>query len=211
MSTRGLMIVKYEGKYAAWYNHGDSYPAGLGESLAAYLRRQFERRGKQDAMKYLSRKVARLKAYDSKVPPTPEQVDSLILHADGSPKGKNWDWYWLLRETQGDLGACLQAGYYDQDAIHFIRDSLFCEWAYCVDLDAKQFETYRGSQKKPHKLGQFCDLEPAKRLAETVKVIGQYYPCALLYSCALERIPKTYVRVVNYKYETLLEGEEGEG
>ncbi|MWO48308.1 hypothetical protein, partial [Escherichia coli] len=39
-----------------------------------------------------------------------------------------------------DGGVCLPL----KDDSEFLKDGLFCEWAYCVDLDARTVEVYHG-------------------------------------------------------------------
>ena len=46
------------------------------------------------------------------------------------------------------------------DSISFAEDSLFCEWAYVVDLDENKFEVYRGFQNEPHDDGRFAAASP---------------------------------------------------
>jgi hypothetical protein len=33
MGTRGLLFIRWEGRYYVYYNHYDSYPEGLGEAI----------------------------------------------------------------------------------------------------------------------------------------------------------------------------------
>lgn len=40
----------------------------------------------------------------------------------------------------------------------FAADSLFCEWAYVVDLTNKRLEVFKGFQKAPHNKGRFAAL-----------------------------------------------------
>ncbi|KAL4791253.1 hypothetical protein BDV19DRAFT_393233 [Aspergillus venezuelensis] len=37
MGTRGLLFVRYKGRYFVYYNHFDSYPEGLGEAIVATI------------------------------------------------------------------------------------------------------------------------------------------------------------------------------
>ena len=52
----------------------------------------------------------------------------------------------------------------------FIKDSLFCEYAYIINLDSMKLEFYNGFQKKPQ-IGNRFGVELKKG----------YYPCRLVY------------------------------
>lgn len=84
----------------------------------------------------------------------------------------------LIAESEGDVLI------YDQ--IDFARDSLFCENAYVVDLDARVFEVYAGFQTEPHTEGRFHDQFRAEdhREGET-----QYQPVKLVASFPLDELP----------------------
>ena len=76
------------------------------------------------------------------------------------------------------------------DDINFAADSLFCEWAYVIDLDKSTFEAYVGFNKEP--------LSPDDRFYFLMDKIPkdyskQYYPIKL-YPCAkwqLNKLPTT--------------------
>src|SRR2546429_2502797 len=54
------------------------------------------------------------------------------------------------RDTQGSIEKMLACGYI-LDRHDFPLDSLFCEWAYMVDLDLCVFEVYQGFQSETHR------------------------------------------------------------
>ena len=86
---------------------------------------------------------------------------------------------------QGSLKAYLDAGVMP-DNLDFAQDSLFCEWAYVVDLDAGVLEVYKGFQTEPHDHGRFAQ-EPTHSgsrdsMNESAMSQGRtpYYPVALV-------------------------------
>jgi len=58
----------------------------------------------------------------------------------------------------------------------FIKNSLFCEWAYIINLDSKELEIYKGFQKEPNNNRYSIDA-PSDR---------GYYNCKLLMSISLD-------------------------
>lgn len=66
---------------------------------------------------------------------------------------------------------------------NFVADSLFCEYAYVIDLDKNTFEVYEGFIKTPlSEEDRFCFLQERRR-DET------YYPVKLVKSYALNSLP----------------------
>lgn len=61
-----------------------------------------------------------------------------------------------------------------QDSLAFAGDSLFCEWAYVVDLDKGAFEVYRGFQTEPNN-DRFAGLPRGNNAKyHTVKFVGSW-------------------------------------
>jgi hypothetical protein len=84
-------------------------------------------------------------------------------------------WYDLLRSDQGDLEAYAEIGLMI-DSASFIKDSLFCEWAYIINLDRGVLEVYRGFQtKKPKKNRYALSKEEIDELKADLKKRGKGY------------------------------------
>jgi hypothetical protein len=137
-----------DGVVKAAYNHFDSYPEHLGVSIFRWA---------CDAdLEDAKAKFKVLEDVDENAEPTPEQIERLKLAGfDPSGVSTGADWYSWLRNIQGDPEATLNSGYIANN-LDFATDSLFCEWAYIVDLDNKLLEVYRGFQQDPHSSGRFA-------------------------------------------------------
>lgn len=195
MGTRGFVGFVAGGTEKVAYNHWDSYPSGLGLDVLGWLRDADPERTRLEAH------ALRVVAADSV--PTAEDVAALRPWTDLGVGGQSADdWYCLLRGTQGDPGATLQAGVL-VDAGQFPRDSLFCEWGYVVDLDRDVFEAYRGFQTEPHDRGRFADRPPWR---DEPSFTGDvYYPVALAASWPLGALP------TEEEFLAALLGPDGEG
>jgi hypothetical protein len=177
MGTRGFVGLVADGTEKIAYNHWDSYPGGLGLDVLRWLR------GVSD-MDSLRAAVAALRVVGENDEPTAEDIERLKPWTNlGVGDRSENSWYCLLRETQGNPGEMLAAGYIE-DAGEFPTDSLFAEWGYIVDTDAQTFEVYKGFQHEPHDKGRF-----AARTPRAVSVGGQYYPVALVASFPLKDLP----------------------
>lgn len=140
MGTRGAWGFYRDGETKATYNHYDSYPSGLGSDIVNVLA--------ETNNDELNEIFDRLKLVNSESTPTNEQIDECIKFFNGSVStGQTTEWYALLREAQGSLQALKDGLDYMIDDKNFLRDSLFCEWGYIVNLDSNKLEVYRGFQK----------------------------------------------------------------
>lgn len=179
MGTRGLVGFVIDGEVKAAYNHFDSYPSGKGIEVLRQLR------GMLDSVEATRQAARKLRLVTDDIPPTDDEIHALLPNADtGVSTGAVTEWYVLLRELQGNLLGYLQAGVME-DGSAFAGDSLFCEWAYLIDLDAERFEVYRGFQKARHDQGRFANLPPDDRDGPA----HTYWPIALVASWGFSHLP----------------------
>jgi hypothetical protein len=168
MSTRGAYGVRIDGVDKVTYNHGDSYPEGLGSDLVKEIWSWFTR-GFGHAF---LREELIIKAGVLELVPSTQT------------------WYDRLRTTQGSLsGHLLDSGIMIDNA-SFLAESLYCEWAYIVNFDEMTFEVYKGFQKKPHYKGRYG--VQVQNLGE-----DEFYPVALVGTYPLDSIPSNWAELVN--------------
>jgi len=89
--------------------------------------------------------------------PSPELIERYWKYVDTNVSEQTVEeWYCLLRHTQGDLTP------YNDDLEHmidnheFLHNSLFCEWAYIINVDTGKFEAYQGFNKDPSAPGRYA-------------------------------------------------------
>lgn len=176
MGTRGFVGFVVDGTEKISYNHWDSYPGGLGLDVLKWLRQQ--------DISEVREAAAKLRLVDNNEPATVKDIERVgTRYADrGVSTGKLSEWYVLLRETQGNPAAILDAGVMI-DGSDFPYDSLFCKYGYLIDLDQQTFEVYAGFQSEAHDKGRF-----AKRTGEHLADNG-YAPVALAATWTLEALP----------------------
>lgn len=171
MGTRGLYGFHKNGIDKLTYNHLDSYPDWLGKKIV-----EFCKCAGRDGMNSLFDHIE-LVSEDAK--PTPKQIEYCMEHDLGVDGG---DWGWTLCPNQGcpenwlpfiDSGLKI----YMIDSLPFIKDSLFCEYAYIVNLDTDQLEFYCGFQHKPDETNRYgCEEDQG------------YYPCRMVACFSLDVI-----------------------
>lgn len=184
MGTRGLVTFVVDGVEKAQYNQFDMYPDGVGLRVLQWLR---------EAAQYpaaLRQKAKDLVVVDGESKPTPEVIERLAKYADTRVStGQLDEWYVLLRETQGRPGDILQAGVVI-DAHEFVNDSLFCEYAYVIDLDGDGvFEVYKGFQTEPHDKGRWGGAKKPGDWKPDYQGDRFYYPIALWDKWSIAELP----------------------
>lgn len=184
MGTRGFVGFVIDGTEKIAYNHWDSYPSGLGTDVLDWLRKAH--------LGGARRLAGELRVVDPTSTPSAEDIEKLRPYANTNVGSREiTDWYVLLRGTQGNPAAMLDAGFIE-DASDFPGDSLFAEWGYLVDFDAMTFEVYRGFQGAPHEAGRFAARPPGE---------NGYYPVRLAHSWPLTDLPS------DEEFVSILEGE----
>lgn len=134
MGTRNLTCVYVDGQYkVAQYGQWDGYPSGQGIDLLNILHNL-------DLTK-LKEAVRNCRFL------TKDEINEL---ADDD------EWLKKYPQLSRDNGAKIVKLVYEnngltvQNQINFAADSLFCEWAYVVDLDKNLLEVYKGFNKTPN-------------------------------------------------------------
>lgn len=165
MSTRGLYGFRKNGVDKTTYNHCDSYPSWLGQKVVEFC--------KLHSIKEMNTIFDKIVMVNRDDVPTEKQIEECIKngYADFNVSSQSkTDWYCLLRNCQGDLECLAKAknNAYMEDHNEFIKDSLFCEYAYIINLDDEVLEFWEGFQKEPQE-GNRYGTEPDR----------DYYPCKL--------------------------------
>lgn len=154
MGTRHLTMVLYNNKFVvAQYGQWDGYPEGAGVDILKFLQERFN---KEAFIKNLSL----LNYYST------EDVEELWedlgsengLATLGQSDNFRNKYITLHRDCGSDILSIIQDATSDKIPIHlqteFAGDSLFCEWAYILNLDNDTLEIYKGFQKSPREMGE---------------------------------------------------------
>ncbi len=102
--------------------------------------------------------------------------------------GQKTEWYALLRHAQGNLNAYKHGLRYMIDNERFMQDSLFCEWAYVINLTDGVLEIYRGFQKTPQNNRYLMPFY--------FEGDDDYFNVALLVAYPLDDIPNYWIEEV---------------
>lgn len=187
MGTRNLTVVVSGGTHRiAQYGQWDGYPSGQGATVLRFCQEYLNTARLRSAY---ARKLAKWVSFldDAELerryaqaspltPPIPTELSrdtgAIIL--------------FQVRTTRNPLGL--------QDSIDFAKDSLYCEWAYVIDLDLEVLEVYRGFNR--FALGpedRFALREPGVDPLATNAVAtlgGEYQPIRITAAWSLDDLPR---------------------
>lgn len=153
MGTRNLTMVVHKGQIkVAQYGQWDGYPTGVGSDVAEFV----QTLDRSNASKF--RKALDECTFLS-------EADLAKTDVTESPE--------FSRDTGAGILSLIQINGVRElaDSSDFTSESLFCEWAYLVDMDKRVVEVYKGFNKKP--------LSKTARFAGPASSDG-YYPIKLL-------------------------------
>lgn len=188
MSTRGLWGFYKENapvQNKLTYNHNDSYPGWLGDNIVHFCR--------QTSTQELNEIFDKIIMVNKNSEPTWKQIAECCEFANLSVNIKSIkDWYCLLRESQGLPESYKGELKYMIDNSDFIKDSLFCEWAYIINLTTNKLEIYQGHRtRKNRKSNRYKATKP----------YNGYYACEMLIQFDLNNLPYEWFDLVEDKLE----------
>ncbi len=166
MGTRGAYGFRTGRTDKVSYNHGDSYPSWLGKEILDFIRKE--------TLASLTEKANRITLVDQDKKPTKAQINACSNWANTNVGNqKIEDWYCLLRDAQGNLDAFNEGLDFMIDSKSFLLDSLFCEYAYIINVSTQELEFYRGFNKsKKTNKGRYA--------SKTLDERGGYYGVTLV-------------------------------
>ena len=188
MSTRGLYGFRKDGVDKTTYNHYDSYPEGLGFAIA-----QFCANTSEEEMNRIFDAIVMVREGDEMTEEQAAFCEKHGLSDTGVSTGSRFDWYCALNRAQGKPELLKELvekeGFaFMLDDCGFIRDSLWCEYAYIINLDTHMLEFWKGFQQSP---------QMGNRYGRVMK--NGYYPCRLVTKIRLRDItsPQDVVEILN--------------
>lgn len=192
MGTRGAYGFRINGQDKVSYHHFDSYPTGLGIEIMNFISKT-----SIEEMKEIAEKIILVEQGSV---PTEKQIKVCepYTNLDVSNRSKA-DWYCLLREAQGNLDVHKNIPYMI-DSKEFLADSLFCEWAYIVNLDNGMLEIYIGFNHNKDAKGRYASLSDGSPYRE-----GRtpYYGVVLINEITLESLYKATESKIKRKCEAI--------
>lgn len=171
MGTRHLIGVWQNNAWkVAQYGQWDGYPTGQGHDILEFL--------KSTDLGEFAKKVEQLSFL------TPDDFKALE-----AANAQIADYPELSRDTSAKLLQMImdRGPLKLKDSHEFAGDSLFCEWAYVIDLDAGTFEVYKGFVETSHTGERFSDYEQDSK----------YYPVKLLKTYRLDDLPNDISKLGN--------------
>lgn len=140
MGTRGAYGFIKNGEMKITYNHYDSYLSELGFNVMRFIA--------ATSNIELNEIFGNIIMVREDTKPTEEQIKECEKYLNLDVGNQNIDdWYCLLREAQGNLNEYKKGLRYMIDNKEFMGDSLFCEYAYILNLDNNYLEIYKGFNK----------------------------------------------------------------
>lgn len=152
MGTRNLtMVISKEETKVAQYGQWDGYPEGQGVTVLKFLSTvdmdAFKK--KLESVKWVDdEKQAEIEAYYKSIGVTGEWVNM-----EQSEKIKNKYPLFSRDNGAGILNMIMASNdnpIYLLDKSDFLKDTLFCEWAYKIDLDKGILYVYSGDTEPSH-------------------------------------------------------------
>ena len=163
MSTSGIYGFRKNGKDKIARSNYDSYPEGLGAAVVDFC--------KQTSIEEMHEIFDRIELIDEDFDYIEEQIENNEVD--------------LSKQNPFDI---LKAeSLYMIDSKDFIKNSLFCEYGYIINLDTCKLECWLGYQREPDMSNRY-GTKPFDALGT-----GIHYPCRKVMEVKLEDIRNGFV------------------
>ena len=203
MGTRHLTcVVERREMKVAQYGQWDGYLSGQGQTIVDFISK-LTKSGLQKLRQHV-RECTWI---------NPKEVERRLKSAgarDGwmtLDQSKKWTKQYpeLSRDTgAGILALILKDGPKQLQDEREFAESLFCEWAYVVDLDNEVLEVYEGFQKTKHAKGRFASMSRGK---DPDGSTSEYFPVKLVKKLPFRNIAKAF-ETFRAKFEAAKEAKE---
>jgi hypothetical protein len=199
MGTRNLtMVISKSETKVAQYGQWDGYPSGQGANILNFLKvlgtdekareellNEHKESGwaRDNAKQFLKLKNLSIENFKENLESisffTEEELNIINEDSENAFQQRPY----LSRNTASEILWEISKGNVDKLVNHenFAEDSLFCEWAYVIDLDKNTFEVYQGFNTTP--------IDETERFFYLQKEEGEYKPVTLLKSYDLNNLP----------------------
>lgn len=196
MGTRGSVGFIYNDKEYLSYNQFDSYPEGLGHDVLKFI----SNINLENGWDKFKENAQYLKNVTGKITDN-NLIEKYKKYSDLSVSNQSYsDPYCLFRKIQGSswLTELYEGSLQDYNLNNnFIKDSLYCEYAYIINLDTMTFEFYDGFQKK---------IQIGNRFG--IESNDNYYPCRLVFTKNLQLINNDDVEKIVEKMNNICNSNE---
>lgn len=196
MGTRNLtMVIDPKGvTKVAQYGQWDGYPSGVGSTILDFLKAVV-----------LVEFIQKLESVQCDTQEQRNEFLKSIGLVEGKPATKkqeelyNERYFFDNRDIAGDILTNIMECQDEQIVLvnseDFASDSVFCEWAYVIDLQKMTFEVYEGFNKSPLDEGErfFHLQEEAIKENSSRKDSGlssEYFPVRLVKEYNLTELPE---------------------
>jgi len=159
MGTRHLICIYWQGKwYLAQYGQWDGYPRAQGVAILEFLSNSENVKNLKYGLEHCVHQVSaeELDAYAARKPPpsldrtTSAKLLSIIASAGAEALQRHDESSDQAVDVADKIPLFLE--------LKFVLDSIYCEWAYVIDLDTECLEVYSGPDQKKTDSHRFKSL-----------------------------------------------------
>ena len=168
MGTRNLTMVQHGGEIkVAQYGQWDGYQSGQGATILRFC-------SDAENLERLKAKMASVRFLTDK-----KEIEAINAKIQANDK-ELIDYYHRIwgRDVCGDILQAIideEGEVLLQNDFNFGYNSLFCEWAYCVNLDTNKLEVYCGfNDTKLDKTERFYKDKPTESGSYGIRKIKEY-------------------------------------